>query len=196
MLSINLIFGSGHRIQLGWKDGSHPAQGSASAPANAPLAWSAPVLQAATPGIDGRASGHRDFSIFYRGKISGVLRAPGPGSNTQSGTSWGAGMALQEEPAGNPPDPTSPEPTKPLMNPTHQKPSPGLSPGFLLFIYLSVPAFLPLPITWQEHLMEPTPLGTAAGPHWESGGASHPDLPGARGKSRLAAAATVPTRGP
>lgn len=44
--------------------------------------------------------------------------------------------------------------------------------------------------------MEPTPLGTAAGAHWESGGASCLDLPGATGKSRLAAAATVPTRAP
>lgn len=48
--------------------------------------------------------------------------------------------------------------------------------------------------------MEPSPPGIAAGAHQELGGregrASRPDLPGAGGKSRPAAVATLPTRGP
>lgn len=137
-----------------------------------------------------------EFWHFPWGKTSWVLKIPGPGANTQHD-------AFRDGPAGRigrePPNPKSLKPTKPLTNhPNHQKPSPSLSFRFLLLVlyFLNPTLFSP-----SHHLAGTSdgaiPTGYSCGiPLGTEGCACCPDLPGARRKSHLAAAAMVPKRGP
>lgn len=139
------------------------------------------------------------FWHFPWGKTSWVLKAPGLDANTQHG-------AFRDGPAGRtgrePPNPKCPKPTKPLMNhPNYQKPSPSLSFRFLLLVfYFLNPTLFSPPHPWAGTYDGASPTGYSCGiplgiEGWE-GCACCPDLPVARRKSHLAAAAMVPTRGP